>query len=62
MLCQAALQVCSVNRTVSEPAVLLIAPVIPVKLLAGEAIFLRQGYIGKNTARSEECSRTYHQW
>ncbi|XP_046687688.1 uncharacterized protein LOC124373356 [Homalodisca vitripennis] len=33
---QAALRVCSAYRTVSEPAVLVIAGVIPIKLLAGE--------------------------
>ena len=61
---QAALRVCSAYRTVSEPAVLVIAGVIPVKLLAGErkAIYQRQGEIGKDAARAEERSRTYQQW
>lgn len=61
---QAALRVCSAYRTVSEPAVLVVAGVIPVKLLAGErkAIYRRQGDIGKDAARSEERSRTFQQW
>ncbi|XP_046685125.1 uncharacterized protein LOC124370866 [Homalodisca vitripennis] len=61
---QAALRVCCAYRTVSEPAVLVIAGVIPIKLLAGErkAIYQRQGEIGKDTARTEERSRTYQQW
>ncbi|XP_046674807.1 uncharacterized protein LOC124363593 [Homalodisca vitripennis] len=60
----AALRTCSAYRTVSEPAVLVIAGVITVKLLAGErkAIYQRQGEIGKDTARPAERSRTYHQW
>ncbi|XP_046666484.1 uncharacterized protein LOC124358233 [Homalodisca vitripennis] len=59
---QAALRVCSAYRTVS--AVLAIAGVIPIKLLSGErkAIYQRQGEIGKDTARTEERSRTYQQW
>ncbi|XP_054288152.1 uncharacterized protein LOC129003849 [Macrosteles quadrilineatus] len=52
---QAALRVASAYRTVSEPAILVIAGVIPVKLLAAErkAIYQRQGYIGKDAARTE---------
>ncbi|XP_054281151.1 uncharacterized protein LOC128998818 [Macrosteles quadrilineatus] len=58
---QAAVRVASAYRTVSEPAVLVIAGVIPVKLLAAErkAIYQRQGYIGKDAARTEERSRTF---
>ncbi|XP_054283430.1 uncharacterized protein LOC129000490 [Macrosteles quadrilineatus] len=61
---QAALRVPSAYRTVSEPAVLVIAGVIPVKLLAAErkAIYQRQGYIGKDAARTEERSRTFQMW
>uniref|UniRef100_A0A1B6J232 Reverse transcriptase zinc-binding domain-containing protein n=1 Tax=Homalodisca liturata TaxID=320908 RepID=A0A1B6J232_9HEMI len=61
---QVALRVCSAYRTVSEPAVLVVAGVIPVKLLAGErkAIYQRQGEIGKDAARSEERARTFQQW
>ncbi|XP_054289846.1 uncharacterized protein LOC129005080 [Macrosteles quadrilineatus] len=63
---QAALRdrVATAYRTVSEPAVLKIAEDIPVKLLAAErkAIHRRQGYIGNDTARSEERSRTFQMW
>ncbi|XP_046688647.1 uncharacterized protein LOC124374485 [Homalodisca vitripennis] len=61
---QAALRVASAYRTVSEPAVLVIAGVIPVKLLAEErkAIYQRKGEIGKERATSEERTRTYRQW
>ena len=60
---QAALRVASAYRTVSEPAVLVIAGVIPVKLLAGErkAIYRRQDEIGKDTAKKEERTGTYQQ-
>ncbi|XP_046683487.1 uncharacterized protein LOC124369515 [Homalodisca vitripennis] len=61
---QVALRVCTAYRTVSEPAVLVVAGVIPVNLSAGErkAIYQRQGEIGKDTARTEGRSRTYQQW
>ncbi|XP_054259233.1 uncharacterized protein LOC128983977 [Macrosteles quadrilineatus] len=61
---QAAFRVASAYRTVSEPAVLVIAGVIPVKLLAAErkAIYQRQGYIGKDAARTEERSRTFQSY
>ncbi|XP_046687122.1 uncharacterized protein LOC124372755, partial [Homalodisca vitripennis] len=61
---QAALRVASAYRTVSEPAVLVIAGVIPVKLLAEErkAIYQRKGEIGKERATSKERTRTYRQW
>ncbi|XP_054272570.1 UDP-glycosyltransferase UGT5-like [Macrosteles quadrilineatus] len=58
---QAALRVASAYRTVSEPAVLVIAGVIPVKLLAVErkAIYRRRG---EDEARTEERTRTYQLW
>ncbi|XP_046679324.1 uncharacterized protein LOC124366767 [Homalodisca vitripennis] len=62
---QAALRVASAYRTVSEPAVLVVAGVIPVKLLAEErkAIYQRKGEIGKEPhATSSERTRTYRQW
>ncbi|XP_046689137.1 uncharacterized protein LOC124375058 [Homalodisca vitripennis] len=61
---QAALRVASAYRTVSEPAVLVIALVILVKLLAEvrKAIYQRKGEIGKERATSEERTRTYRQW
>ena len=58
---QAALRVASAYRTVSEPAVLVVAGVIPVKLLAVErkAIYQRRG---EDQARTEERTRTYQLW
>lgn len=61
---QAALRVASAYRTVSEPAVLVVAGVIPVKLLAEErkAIYHRKGEADKDTVRREERARTYRRW
>ncbi|XP_054281266.1 uncharacterized protein LOC128998934 [Macrosteles quadrilineatus] len=61
---QAALRVASAYRTVSKPAVLVIAGVIPVKLLAAErkAIYQRQSYFGKDATRTKERSRTFQMW
>lgn len=67
-LCQVqrrgALRVASAYRTVSEPAVLVIAGVIPIDLLAKErrAIYLKKPEIGKKAASREERLRTLECW
>lgn len=59
-----ALRVACAYRTVSEPAVLVIAGVIPIALLAQErrAVYLRKAEVGKKTAGDEERRRTLDRW
>lgn len=59
-----ALRVSCAYRTVSEPAVLVIAGVVPVGLLALErkAIYERKGEIGRARATKEERERTMTRW
>lgn len=67
-LCQvqrrAALRVASAYRTVSEPAALVIAGVIPIDLLARErrAIYLRKAETDKTAVRREERLCTLGRW
>lgn len=59
-----ALRVASAYRTVSEPAVLVIAGVIPIHLLARErrAIFLRKVEQNREAIAKEERTRTLQVW
>lgn len=59
-----ALRVASAYRTVSEPAVLVIAGVIPVALLAKErkAVYHRKAEVGKAMASRDERARTLEIW
>lgn len=61
---QGALRVASAYRTVSEPAILVIAGVIPIDLLAKErkTVFLRKSEVGRKIASQEERSRTMECW
>lgn len=61
---RAALRVASAYRTVSEPAVLIIAGVIPIALLAGErqAIYRRREEADKKKVRQEERASTLASW
>lgn len=60
----AALRVASAYRTVSEPAILVIAGVIPIALLARErqAIFRRKAEANTETVKAEERARTLQKW
>lgn len=60
----AALRVASAYRTVSEPAVMVIAGVIPVTLLARErrAIYLRKAEVAGVNVAKEERTRTIDEW
>lgn len=60
----AALRVASAYRTVSEPAVLVIAGVIPIALLARErqAIYRRKAEGNPDTVQAEERTRTLRCW
>ncbi|XP_033218195.1 uncharacterized protein LOC117173664 [Belonocnema kinseyi] len=51
-------------RTVSEPATLVIAGVIPIDLLAAErkAVFLRKAERRKFVAKQEARAQTMHEW
>lgn len=59
-----ALRVASAYRTVSEPAIMVIAGVVPVHLLARErqAIYRRMSEVGRDTAAAEERERTFRDW
>ena len=59
-----ALRVASAYRTVSEPAVMVIAGVIPVALLAKErkAIYRRKGENLREVVAREERQRTLNEW
>jgi len=61
---RAALRVASAYRTVSEPAVLVIAGVIPISLLARErkAVYLRKSEGDKEAIKVEERARTMQEW
>lgn len=61
---RAALRVASAYRTVSEPAVLVIAGVIPIALLARErqAVFNRKDEGERRSVRVEERARTLALW
>ncbi|XP_054283423.1 uncharacterized protein LOC129000486 [Macrosteles quadrilineatus] len=59
-----ALRVASAYRTVSEPAVMVIASVIPVFHLARErqAIYRRRPEVDRETAAREERNRSFDRW
>lgn len=59
-----ALRVASAYRTVSEPAVLLIAGAVPIDLLAMEkrAIYLRRSEGNRDSIAREERARTIQAW
>lgn len=59
-----ALRVACAYRTVSEPAVLAIAGIIPIRLLAQEKkrVYERKGTVGKAQANLEERARTLATW
>ncbi|XP_030747880.1 uncharacterized protein LOC115876293 [Sitophilus oryzae] len=61
---QAALRVASSYRTVSEPAVLVIAGIAPIALLAREryAIYQRITELNQKEVKKEEINRTYEAW
>lgn len=61
---QAALRVASSYRTVSEPAVLVIAGIAPIALLAREryAIYQRKTELNQKEVKKEEINRTYEAW
>lgn len=61
---RAALRVASAYRTVSEPAVLVIAGVIPIALLAQErqSVYRRKGQGDPEAIRAEERSHTLATW
>lgn len=59
-----ALRVTCAYRTVSEPAVMVIAGVIPIDLLARErkAVYSRHPDVDKKIAREEERQKTMERW
>lgn len=59
-----ALRVASAYRTVSEPAVMVIAGVIPIYHLARErqAIYRRRPEVGRESAAAEERDRSFDCW
>lgn len=61
---RAAIRVASAYRTVSEPAVLIIAGVAPIELLARErkAVYERKAEVGKELATIEAKARTLERW
>lgn len=59
-----ALRIASAYRTVSEPAVLVIAGVIPIDLLAEERknVYDKKGHLGKKKAAEEARDLTVRKW